>query len=90
LGAWQAVKEADRLDIIQIVGFDGELAGKQAILEGKIYADPIQFPKQMGKGIIEKLLAYQAGEEYEKSTLIPTALYKKEDAAKDPELKAAE
>ena len=90
LGAWQAVKEADRLDVIQIVGFDGELAGKQAILEGKIYADPIQFPKQMGKGIVAKLLAYQAGEEYEKTTLIPTALYKKEDAEKDPELKAAE
>lgn len=90
LGAWQAVKEADRLDVIQIVGFDGELAGKQAILEGKIYADPIQFPKQMGKGIVVKLLAYQAGEEYEKTTLIPTALYKKEDAEKDPELKAAE
>ncbi len=90
LGAWQAVKEADRLDVIQIVGFDGELAGKQAILEGKIYADPIQFPKQMGQGIIEKLLAYQAGQEYEKITLIPTALYKKEDAEKDPELKAAE
>ena len=90
LGAWQAIKEADRLDVIQIVGFDGELAGKQAILEGKIYADPIQFPKQMGQGIIEKLLAYQAGEEYEMTTLIPTALYKQEDAQKDPELKAAE
>ena len=90
LGAWQAIKEADRLDVIQIVGFDGELAGKQAILEGKIYADPIQFPKQMGQGIIEKLLAYQAGEEYERTTLIPTALYKQEDAQKDPELKAAE
>ena len=90
LGAWQAIKEADRLDVIQIVGFDGELAGKQAILEGKIYAAPIQFPKQMGQGIIEKLLAYQAGEEYETTTLIPTALYKQEDAQKDPELKAAE
>tara|TARA_B100000700_G_scaffold72491_1_gene80758 strand:- start:2304 stop:3329 length:1026 start_codon:yes stop_codon:yes gene_type:complete len=89
LGAWQAVKEADRLEVISIIGFDGELAGKQAILEGKIYADPIQFPKQMGQGIIEKLIAYQAGEEYEKTTLIPTALYKKEDAEKDPELQAA-
>ena len=76
-------------EVISIIGFDGELAGKQAILEGKIYADPIQFPKQMGQGIIEKLIAYQAGEEYEKTTLIPTALYKKEDAEKDPELQAA-
>ncbi|MCH2369848.1 MAG: substrate-binding domain-containing protein [Pirellulales bacterium] len=86
LGAWQAVKEADRLDTISIVGFDGELAGKRAILEEKIYADPIQFPKQMGAGIIEKLVAYQNGEDYEPITLIPTKLYKKADAEIDPDL----
>ena len=54
------MKEARAIDVIQIVGFDGELAGKQAILDGKIYADPIQFPKQMGQGIVAKLIAYQA------------------------------
>ena len=86
LGAWRAVKEADRLDTISIVGFDGELAGKRAILEEKIYADPIQFPKQMGAGIIEKLVAYQNGEDYEPITLIPTKLYKKADAEIDPDL----
>ena len=86
LGAWQAVKEADRLDTISIVGFDGELAGKRAILEEKIYADPIQFPKQMGAGIIEKLVAYQNGADYEPITLIPTKLYKKADAEIDPDL----
>ena len=88
LGAWQAIHEANKSDVIKIVGFDGEKAGKQAILEGKIYADPIQFPKKMGVEIMKKILAFQAGDDYEKLELIPTSLYKKADAEKDPELKA--
>jgi len=88
LGAWQAISEAEKTDVIKIVGFDGEKAGKQAILDGKIYADPIQFPKQMGVEIMKKILAFQAGEDYEKLELIPTSLYKKADAEKDPELQA--
>ena len=86
LGAWQAISEANKTDVIKIVGFDGERAGKQAILEGKIYADPIQFPKKMGVEIMKKVMAFQAGEDYEKLELIPTSLYKKADAEKDPEL----
>ncbi len=88
LGAWQAISEVEKTDVIKIVGFDGEKAGKQAILDGKIYADPIQFPKQMGVEIMKKILAFQAGEDYEKLELIPTSLYKKADAEKDPELQA--
>jgi ABC-type sugar transport system substrate-binding protein len=88
LGAWQAISEANKTDVIKIVGFDGEKAGKQAILEGKIYADPIQFPKKMGVEIMKKILAFQAGEDYQKLELIPTSLYKRADAEKDPELQA--
>lgn len=88
LGAWQAIHEANKTDVIKIVGFDGEKAGKQAILDGKIYADPIQFPKKMGVEIMKKVLAFQAGEEFEKLELIPTSLYKKADAEKDPELQS--
>ena len=88
LGAWQAIHEVQKTDVIRIVGFDGAKAGKQAILEGKIYADPIQFPKKMGVEILNKIMAFQAGEDYEKMELIPTSLYKKADAEKDPELQA--
>lgn len=86
LGAWKAIDEAGKTDQIVIVGFDGAKAGKQAILEGKIYADPIQFPKKMGAEIMAKILAYQAGEEFNPIELIPTSLYKKADAEQDPEL----
>ena len=86
LGAWKAIDEAGKTDQISIVGFDGAKAGKQAILEGKIYADPLQFPKKMGTEIMTKILAYQAGEEFNPIELIPTSLYKKADAEQDPEL----
>ena len=33
-----------------------------------------------------KILAYQAGEEFNPIELIPTSLYKKADAEQDPEL----
>ena len=68
------------------MGFDGAKAGKQAILEGKIYADPIQYPVKMGREIMAKILAYQNGEDFEAVELIPTTLYRKADAEMDPEL----
>jgi ribose transport system substrate-binding protein len=86
LGAYTAVKEKEKEQVIKIIGFDGQKEGKLAIKEGKIYADPIQFPRQMGTQIVDKIMSHLAGEEVEKTVLIPTKLYKKADADKDPEL----
>ena len=86
LGAWTALKQAGKEDQVKIVGFDGQLEGKQAIKEGKIYADPIQFPEKMGVVTMENILKYLDGEDFETTQLIPTELYKKEDAEQDPEL----
>ena len=86
LGARAALEKAGKADQVKIVGFDGQPEGKQAIKEGKIYADPIQFPDQMGVKVVEALIAHSKGEELPAQTLIPTKLYKKEDAIKDPEL----
>lgn len=90
LGAWTALQQANKIGQITIIGFDGQLEGKQAILEGKIYADPIQFPKQMGKVSVQNIIAYLDGEEFEQTTLISTKLYRKADAEKDPELMVGE
>jgi ribose transport system substrate-binding protein len=87
LGAYTAVKEAKREDKIKIIGFDGQLDGKQAIKEGKIYGDPIQHPDKMGKLIVQLIVKYQAGEEIQPETLIPATLYTKAEADQDPELK---
>lgn len=87
LGARAALENAGKADQIKIVGFDGQLEGKQAIKDGKIYADPIQFPERIGSESVRAIINYMNGEEVPKQTLIPTSLYRKADAMKDPALK---
>ncbi len=86
LGAHAALDAAGKADQVTIIGFDGQRIGKQAILEGKIYCDPIQFPDQMGRVTIEQIVKHFNGEEVEPEILIPSKLYYKADAEQDPEL----
>jgi ribose transport system substrate-binding protein len=87
LGACAALEEAGKLKAVKVVGFDGMPEGKKAIRDGLIYADPIQFPDQIGRKTVEAVLSYFRGDELPAQILIPTALYRKADAEKDPELK---
>ena len=86
LGARAALEKAGKADQIKIVGFDGQPEGKQAIKEGKIYADPIQFPDKMGIEIVAAIVKHSKGEDLEPEMLIPTRLYRRADAENDPEL----
>ena len=87
LGAYAALKNAGREKDIKIIAFDGQRDGKLAIREGKIYADPIQYPDKMGVMTAQIIAAYFRGEEIESEILIPTTLYKQADALNDPDLK---
>jgi len=87
LGARAALEKAGKAEQVKIIGFDGQPEGKQAIKEGKIYADPIQFPDKMGVQIVDAIVRHSKGEELPKEMLIPTRLYRKADGEKDPELK---
>lgn len=87
LGARAALEKAGKADQVLIVGFDGQPEGKQAIKEGKIYADPIQFPDRMGIEIVKAIVQHSKGETLPPQMLIPTSLYRKADAEADPELK---
>lgn len=87
LGARAALENAGKADQIKIVGFDGQPEGKQAIKDGKIYADPIQFPDKIGAETVRAFIKYMNGDDVPKEVLIPTALYKKADALKDSSLK---
>jgi ribose transport system substrate-binding protein len=87
LGARAALEKAGKADQVKIIAFDGQPEGKQAIKEGKIYADPIQFPDKIGAETVRAILKHFAGEKTEPQILIPTALYRKADAMKDASLK---
>lgn len=86
LGARAALEKAGKTQIL-VIGFDGQPEGKQAIKDGKIYADPIQFPDKMGVQVVDAIIRHSKGETLPPQMLIPTSLYRKADALKDPELK---
>ncbi len=87
LGARAALEKASKQDAVLIVGFDGQPEGKQAIKDGKIYADPIQFPDKMGVEIVSAIIKHSKGEDVPAEMLIPTSLYRKADGQKDASLK---
>jgi ribose transport system substrate-binding protein len=87
LGARAAVEKAGRTNRIKIVGFDGQPEGKQAIKEGKLYADPIQYPDRIGVQAARTIARYFDGEEVPAEVLIPTGLYRQADGIKDSSLK---
>jgi len=87
LGAVAALEKAGKLARVKVIGFDGMPEGRQAILDGKIYADPIQFPDRIGRQTVQNIVKYMEGEDVPAQVLIPTALYKQKDAQEDKSLK---
>jgi ribose transport system substrate-binding protein len=87
LGAYAAIEKSGLAGKIAIVGFDGQPEGKRAIKEGKIFADPIQFPERIGRETVTQVMKYLSGDEVSPELLIATKLYFKADAQRDPDLK---
>ena len=87
LGARAALEKAGKADQVKIIGFDGQPDGKLAIKEGKIYADPIQYPDRIGIMTVQTIIRHFEGEEVKPEQLIPTGLYRKADGEKDESLK---
>src|SRR5205807_4911453 len=87
LGAYSALEKASKTDQVKIIGYDGQPEGKQAIKEGKIYADPIQYPERIGAETAHAILQYFQGDQPKAEILIPTGLYRQADGAKDNSLK---
>lgn len=87
LGAVAALEKAGKLAQVKVVGFDGMPEGKAAIKAGKIYADPVQFPDEIGRQAVQNIVKYLAGDDVPAETLIPTKLYRKADADRDAALK---
>jgi len=87
LGAVAAIEAAEKQGQVKVIGFDGQKIGKEAIKQGKIYADPIQFPKRMGRETVRQMVRYFNGETPPAHIPIATSLYRKADADKDPDLR---
>lgn len=80
LGALAAVEKAGKTGRVVIIGFDAVPEAREAIQAGKIYADVIQKPREIGMKTIEAIDAYTSGGQVEPVVLIPCGLYTKSDA----------
>jgi ribose transport system substrate-binding protein len=83
LGARAALEKAGRAERVKIIGFDGQPEGKQAIRDGRIYADPIQYPQKLGHETAVVIARYFRGEEVPQEILFETGLYRQTDAVKE-------
>ena len=86
LGTVAAIEKAGRAGKIKVIGFDGMPEARRAIKDGKIYAEAVQDPDKIGHVTIQTIAKYMAGEQPPAQILIPTELYHKTDAEKDPKL----
>ena len=84
LGAVAAIEKAGKSGTVQVIGFDGTMEARKAIREGKIYADVIQHPRQIGSMTVQSVVAYMNGEDLPAEQLIPATLYRQGDAEADP------
>lgn len=75
LGALAAIEKAGRAGALQVIGFGGKDEAKKAVDEGKLYADVITYPRQIGSRSIQAVVQYMNGEEVEPLQLIPTEMY---------------
>ncbi|MBU0983895.1 MAG: substrate-binding domain-containing protein [candidate division Zixibacteria bacterium] len=80
LGALAAIEKAGKTGKVKIVGFDAVPEARQAIRDGKIYADVIQQPKEIGQQTVEAVKTYLSGGAVSPTVLIPCDLFTQADA----------
>lgn len=90
LGAVAAIEKAGRENAVQVVGFDGTREARRAIYDGKIYADVIQHPGDIGRQTVQAIVQYMNGEQVQDEILIPASLYTQQDAQADPMLQGSD
>jgi ribose transport system substrate-binding protein len=90
LGALAAVEKSGRAGGVVIIGFDAVPEAREAIGAGKIYADVVQRPREIGRRTIEAIRTYISGGRVEREILIPCELFTREDAVKGGELRGAQ
>ncbi len=86
LGAVAAIEKAGKAGRIKVIGIDGQPEGRQAVKDGKIYADILQHPEEIGRRAVQVIARYMRGEEVPPKVLIPTSIYRRKDALADPAL----
>jgi ribose transport system substrate-binding protein len=74
LGAWTAIEDSGRQEVIILVGFDGSPESVELIRQGHLRAASMQQPVLMGRMAMEVALAHLNGEAVDEETEVPTIL----------------
>ena len=82
---WRESLYAGLTDAVVIIGFDAVPEAREAIKAGKIYADVIQRPREIGKQTIQAVQTYISGGEVEREILIPCSLFAQKEALESSE-----
>ena len=81
LGAVEALKSANMLDKVMVVGFDANPNAAASILAGEMTASVAQNPKNMGRLGVENALKVKKGETIDPVIDTGTVLVTKDNAA---------
>ena len=87
MGVCAALEKVGKLGEVKVVGFDGMLEALQAIKDGRVYADVVQFPDRIGRMTVDLIIKYFNGEPVAPEFLIPAEIYRQSDAMQDERLK---
>lgn len=82
----EALGGKGKVAILDFPQVESVMLRTKAIRDGKIYADPIQFPVRIGQETLAVILKYLNGEDVPSEILIPTELYRQADAKSDASL----
>ncbi len=86
VGVAVALKEAGKADRIEIIAFDAQPMGREAVSDGRFHATIVQYPRRIGATVIDAMARYFKAEEVKPEILIPCSAYLKADAERDPTL----
>ena len=75
LGAFAAIEKANKMSRVRVIGFGGKEEAIAAVDDGRLYADIITYPGQIGAIAIQSIAKYRAGETVPEVQLLPTALH---------------
>lgn len=78
MGALKSLDAAGRTKEVVLVGYDATPEARQEIERGRIFADVIQYPREIARQALRALVDHFAGKPVERTQLIKTGVYRYE------------
>lgn len=77
MGALRSIESAGRAKRIVIVGYDGTPEVRAEIDRGRVFADVVQYPRELARQALRVIADFFAGRQVARTVLIPTGAYRK-------------